>query len=441
VLFSPKRLPFLCADFIVALSMLLLLGRPSFAGAGANAEHFATSAVFSFVFTLTAFGIGFYDRFRRFEWFNIGRDLSIAALLAFLVGVSYVYLLQLHDFAAGSLLKAMIAAWLATVVLHVFLGALLRANPYRFTVAGSSSYLDELDALCRRSPRFGTLYSHVSWQRLCPNGQPPAADALHAAGVSEIVLTSDSLRDQEHVNLAIQLLRLKCRVVDETTFYLQVFERLPIETITRSWVLERGIARRQLITAAAKRTLDILLATATLIVLSPLFVLIALSIRLSSPGPSLFVQLRQGRNMIPFKMYKFRTMHMDLASPDGNGGFTKNGDERVIPICRLLRRLHLDELPQLWNVIRGQMSLVGPRPEALPFAERMTGLIPLYELRYLARPGLTGYAQINQGYAMDSVVDTKRKLSYDLYYLCHHSIWTDFDIMIRTLFVLARGAR
>jgi lipopolysaccharide/colanic/teichoic acid biosynthesis glycosyltransferase len=103
--------------------------------------------------------------------------------------------------------------------------------------------------------------------------------------------------------------------------------------------------------------------------------------------------------------------------------------------------LHLDELPQLLNVLKGDMSLVGPRPEAYEFAKRMSKALSLYELRYLARPGLTGYAQINQGYAMDSVEDTKLKLSYDLYYLCYHSLWVDLQIMLRTVFFLAKGAR
>jgi lipopolysaccharide/colanic/teichoic acid biosynthesis glycosyltransferase len=140
-------------------------------------------------------------------------------------------------------------------------------------------------------------------------------------------------------------------------------------------------------------------------------------------------------------MLKFRTMAHAPGDGAGARGFTQVGDQRVHRVGRLLRRTHLDELPQLLNILRGDMSLVGPRPESLEFAERMDRELPLYELRYLVRPGLTGHAQLKVGYALDTVEDTRRKLAYDLYYLCHYSMRLDIQIMLRTAFFLTRGAR
>jgi len=166
----------------------------------------------------------------------------------------------------------------------------------------------------------------------------------------------------------------------------------------------------------------------------------ALSIKLSSPGPILFTQMRQGRFFEPFRVFKFRTMRHE-GDGSAEGGFTRVGDTRVTAVGRILRRAHLDELPQLFNILRGEMSLVGPRPETLEFARKMDAELPLYELRYLVRPGLTGHAQLKQGYAMDTVLDTRTKLSYDLYYLCNYSIRMDLQLLLRTVLLLLRGSR
>jgi lipopolysaccharide/colanic/teichoic acid biosynthesis glycosyltransferase len=176
-----------------------------------------------------------------------------------------------------------------------------------------------------------------------------------------------------------------------------------------------------------------------LVLMSPILVAVALAVRLESKGPVLFVQERQGRFNRPFRIFKFRTMYHE---PHSTGQpVTRVGDPRVTPVGRVLRRLHLDELPQLLNILRGEMSLVGPRPEALEIARRMHAELPLYELRYLVRPGLTGHAQVKQGYAVDTVLDTQAKLAYDLYYLCNYSLRLDLQILLRTLFFLTRGAR
>ena len=208
---------------------------------------------------------------------------------------------------------------------------------------------------------------------------------------------------------------------------------VPADSITRHWV-ERHAKTDQW----SKRFVDIVIAGTSLVLLLPMMICIGVAIRLSSEGPALFRQYRQGRQLRPFRIYKFRTMRVEHSDEAGVAGFAGAGDPRVTGIGRLLRRSHLDELPQLINVVRGEMSLVGPRPEPLDFARRMAVEVPLYELRYLVRPGLTGYAQIRQGYAMDSVAATKVKLSLDIFYICHRSMWMDFAIMLRTPLHLMR---
>ena len=143
-----------------------------------------------------------------------------------------------------------------------------------------------------------------------------------------------------------------------------------------------------------------------------------------------------GKGGKPFIQYKFRSMWHD---PGRNGAsFTSRDDERVVPAARILRRFRLDELPQLWNVMKGDLSLVGPRPEQVEFVDRFNRTIPFYSQRHLIRPGITGWAQVNYGYA-DGEADTIQKLAYDLFYVKHMSPWLDLEILGRSFWTVLSG--
>jgi lipopolysaccharide/colanic/teichoic acid biosynthesis glycosyltransferase len=165
-------------------------------------------------------------------------------------------------------------------------------------------------------------------------------------------------------------------------------------------------------------------------------VAIACAVKLSSRGGVFFVQERQGRFGRPFRIFKFRTM--SVSNENAPSRFTSQVDARVTRVGRVLRKIHFDELPQLLNIFMGDMSIVGPRPEMIHFARMMQHAIPVYQLRYIMRPGLSGLAQINQGYAGDNVKETLEKLSYDLYYIKNHSFWMDLMIIVRTIFFIWR---
>jgi lipopolysaccharide/colanic/teichoic acid biosynthesis glycosyltransferase len=168
--------------------------------------------------------------------------------------------------------------------------------------------------------------------------------------------------------------------------------------------------------------------------LLPVLLVVAIIVRVTSPGPVLFVQQRVGRRGRVFRMIKFRTMHHGVSGPE----FTTTSDPRVTNIGHFLRRTRMDELPQLFNVLRGDMSWVGPRPEAFALHQKYVRDIPHFALRGIVRPGVTGWAQINQGYAHET--DAMRsKLEYDLYYLKHCSLWLDLVIVLRTFAVVVGG--
>ncbi len=179
-----------------------------------------------------------------------------------------------------------------------------------------------------------------------------------------------------------------------------------------------------------KRIMDIIGAGSAIIIFMPLMLLIALMIKLTSKGPVIFRQERVGLNSKKFVMYKFRTMKVQN-SEEEMVRWTRKGDPRVTPIGRILRRMSLDELPQLLNVLQGDMSLVGPRPERPYFVEKFRKEIPGYMEKHDVRPGLTGWAQIN-GYRGDTPID--KRVEYDRYYIENRTIWFDVKIIILTIF-------
>jgi len=184
-----------------------------------------------------------------------------------------------------------------------------------------------------------------------------------------------------------------------------------------------------------RRGLELLLTVLVMPILLPIIGVVALLVRLDSSGPIFFLQNRVGRRGRVFRMIKFRTMYHGAGGPS----FTATDDKRVTRVGAVLRRYRLDEVPQLVNVLRGDMSWVGPRPEALTLDEEYVRDIPHFALRGIVRPGVTGWAQINQGYAHEAE-EMRHKLEYDLYYLKHCSLWLDVMIVLRTFAVLIGGA-
>jgi lipopolysaccharide/colanic/teichoic acid biosynthesis glycosyltransferase len=183
-----------------------------------------------------------------------------------------------------------------------------------------------------------------------------------------------------------------------------------------------------------KGAVDFLLALVLLVLFAPVLLVSAVLVRLTSRGPAFYAQARLGRNGRPFTLYKVRSMTHNCERDSGPRWSTPN-DPRVTRVGRLLRKTHIDELPQLWNVLRGDMSLVGPRPERPEFIPVLAEAIPNYQDRLLVRPGVTGLAQVNLPADTD-LASVRRKLAYDLYYIRHLSLWLDLRLMLCTGFHL-----
>jgi sugar transferase (PEP-CTERM system associated) len=224
------------------------------------------------------------------------------------------------------------------------------------------------------------------------------------------------------------------RVEDATTTYERVTGKILIDDLRPSWLIFSDGFRVSRANRWAKRGIDLILAFTMAVVSVPAMVLTAIAIWLESGGPVLYCQERVGENGRTFTLCKFRSMHTD-AEKGGTPIWARDGDERITRVGRIIRTTRLDELPQLWNVIRGDMSFVGPRPERSFFVAELAKDIPFYQQRHAVKPGLTGWAQVKYRYG-SSREDAMEKLRYDLYYIKHLSVFFDLTIVFDTVKVV-----
>ena len=225
------------------------------------------------------------------------------------------------------------------------------------------------------------------------------------------------------------------------TVYEEYTGKIAVENLRPSWLIFSGGFKKTHLLRAGKRALDLVAAGIGLVVLSPIMLLTALAVRLSSSGPVLYHQRRVGQHGRLFTVHKFRSMRMDAEAGTG-AVWARSNDDRVTRVGRFLRRTRLDETPQLWNVLIGEMSLIGPRPERPEFVSQLSDSIPFYGLRHSVRPGLTGWAQVRYTYGA-SVEDALEKLQYDLFYIKHLTLAFDLFIIFLTMktVLLRRGAQ
>lgn len=260
------------------------------------------------------------------------------------------------------------------------------------------------------------------------------ADIVSRTGTELLIMGDRSMNSPELTRALFGLLDRRLKFMNIADFYELVIRRVPIGIIDESWFLENIDLKAKRPYEIFKRIADIVLSLAIILLTWPLWGVVALAIRLTSPGPAFFVQTRLGRFDQPFHMVKFRTMRTNgnTHSP------TRYNDPRVTRVGAFLRSTRIDELPQLLNILRGEMSFIGPRPERPELAVELERAIPFYRQRHLVKPGVTGWDQVGGEYHSPSVEDTYKKLQYDLYYLKNMSLFLDVSIMFKTILTILR---
>jgi sugar transferase (PEP-CTERM system associated) len=255
-----------------------------------------------------------------------------------------------------------------------------------------------------------------------------------------IVVAQEDRRKRLPMDLLLRCRMAGVRVVEAANLFEGLSGRIPLRDLRPSWLIFSGGFRKPPVLASFKRWGEAVVAAMLIALTAPLALLTALLVRLSSPGAVLYRQTRVGLDGKTFELLKWRTMRADAEKASGPVWATGDNDPRVTRLGRLMRKTRLDEVPQLWNVLRGDMGFVGPRPERPHFVARLREVIPFYDERHSVRPGITGWAQVKFPYG-STLEDAEEKLEYDLYYVKHMSLLLDLAIVLETakVMVLGRG--
>ncbi|TAK91087.1 MAG: TIGR03013 family PEP-CTERM/XrtA system glycosyltransferase [Burkholderiaceae bacterium] len=281
----------------------------------------------------------------------------------------------------------------------------------------------------------------VSSAKILPNGMG-IRQAVRQLNAHEIVAAISERRDGGlPVNELLKCKMRGLRVTDFSAFFERQSGQVLLDSLSPSWLIFGQGFRRDAWTAAAKRVFDIVASSLILLLMLPVLLITVLAIKLESPGSAFYSQVRVGRGGRNFVIYKLRSMCQN-AETSNKPQWAQKNDSRITRVGKFIRLTRIDELPQLINVLRGEMSIVGPRPERPFFVKQLTEKIPLYNARHSVKPGLTGWAQVRYSYGA-TIQDAREKLQYDLYYIKNQSIFLDLLILFQTVQVVlwARGAR
>jgi exopolysaccharide biosynthesis polyprenyl glycosylphosphotransferase len=290
-------------------------------------------------------------------------------------------------------------------------------------ILGKNKEAEELALAIKENPHLGYRFFNFL------DSKKDFIKELEKEKIEVLVLAENIFNNQSLINLLYQSLPLRLEIFDLSQFYEFVFEKVPVSAINQIWFLENLKERKKEFYEKTKRIVDFLLAFFLLFFTFPFWPLIILAIKLEDKGRVFYLQERVGKDKKIFKLIKFRSM---IEKAEKNGPqWAESEDQRVTKVGRFLRKTHLDEIPQLINILKGDIALVGPRPERPEFVHQLEKEIPHYHLRHIIKPGFTGWAQIKFRYAR-SVMDSFEKFQYDLFYIKNRSFFLDFRILLKT---------
>ncbi len=380
-----------------------------------------------------------------------GARVLVAISLGIIMLAVVDFIIPSDLFWRSTLLYSMGLAILVLVLDRLLLNSFLGSSAFRrrVLVLGAGDRAQRLRELGEKPETGFAIVAYIAMSddaRVVEEAIPRAAihdlgRFVENLGVSEVVL---ALQERRNALPLKDLLRIKTKGVhvnDFSSFIERETGRVDLDTINPSWLIfSDGFSSGRMLSSAVKRVFDITASIILLALTLPVIALFAVLVKLDSNGPAFFRQQRVGLFGQPFTLIKLRSMRTD-AEKDG-ARWAEENDPRITRLGRFIRKVRIDELPQTWSVLKGQMSFVGPRPEVPAFVESLEQEMPFYGERHMVKPGITGWAQINYPYAA-SVEDSRCKLEYDLYYAKNYTPFLDFVILLQTIRVILwpEGAR
>ncbi|MBM3256769.1 MAG: sugar transferase [Candidatus Liptonbacteria bacterium] len=421
------------ATLYISLVATLLIRHGAAFGPELYDRHLAPFSIIFALWILVFYTAGLYDIRRLRNSLEFFKTLSLALATNALLTVTLFYLVPFFGIAPKTNLFIFLGIFTVLEVTWRRFWNLYAAKgeaPNKVVLIGEGQSAREIEEIISHNPQLGySLVKHLP--PTLPTGVTPGflRESLAASG-GNLVVIDRKLKSIPTLNRELYaLLRTGVEVKDIPSFYESLFKKVPLQEIEEGWILE-NIADQTRFYDPLKRGFEFCAALFLFIALLPLEILLGLLVILTSRGPAIYKQVRVGKYGEEFTLYKFRTMRRDAErhGPQWSGP----QDARVTLVGKILRHTHLDELPQLWNILRGDLSFVGPRPERPEFVRDLKEKVAYYEIRLLVKPGVTGWAQIN--YRSDiTTEDVAEKIKYDIYYVKNRSPILDIAIVFRTL--------
>ncbi len=415
-------------------------------------DRIAELAIYTVMLEVAMIAVGVYGA-DALQSLRFATARLIVAVSLGVIGLSFLYfLIPGIGFWRSNLLYAMGASIAALVFLRILLGKALGSQAFkrRIVVLGAGPRAARLKTLARTPGAGFAVVGYVAMSeanRVIP--EAIARDAIYnladhvvLLNASEVVLALEERRNALPLKDLLRIKTTGVHVNDLSTFLERETGRVDLDSVNPSWLIfSDGFSSSRMLSAMFKRLFDIAASLTLLALMLPVILFTMIAIKLESRGPAFYRQRRVGLYGQGFDVIKLRSMRQD-AEVGGKAVWAEKDDPRITRVGRFIRKVRIDELPQCWNVLKGEMSFVGPRPERPTFVDDLETQLPYYAERHMVKPGLTGWAQINYPYGA-SIEDSRQKLEYDLYYAKNYSPFLDVLILLQTIRVVLfpEGAR
>ena len=429
--------------FVVALWSALFLRTGEMPDAKTVSAHILPFAILFAIWIVFYFIAGLYDTHASRAKSRIMNLLIGAQLVNSVIAIAFFYFIPYFGITPKIVLFIQLSLSLIAIVLWRIYGEPLFGLAKReqaILIGKKDAMLTLMDRINRNSHYYLRFEAFIDLESVPEHEfKKVFLETLRSSRATTIAL---DLRNAEVEPILPELYGLmfeNVRFVSVQKLYEEVFGRIPLALLDHNWLLENISLAPRFVYDILKRGMDIVFSITLLTVTLPLLPFVYIAIKLDDGGPVFLAQERVGKDTKIVRIWKVRSM----SAPKGDSGkWVTEGDDRITRVGKFLRKSRIDELPQLWNVLRGELSIIGPRPDILDLGKQLAATISYYHIRSTIKPGLSGWAQVNQELPPQSIEETRRRLEYDLYYIKHRSLVLDVNIALRTIKTLVmRGGK
>ncbi len=447
---SSRKLLLLLVDILIIilsinLAFIIRLKEPTISYLGLNKGLFTILLMLA-IFLTSFYIFDFYNTREKFRSIRFLANVIGSVILVSLISIGLFYVFP-YMIGRGVFLISLILIEILIVTWRLFYPSFFKLTlPTRkVLIVGKGKPAEVIYSLIRKNPEYKVIgiigdrsRKKGALEKKTLGNTLSLEKIVNDYDIDDIIVTTEPIRNKQLNKSLINCKMRGINIWDVPAFYEYFIDKLPVQYIKEHWFLfTHGFEKLgSNIYRRLKRAIDLVISSVVLIIAFPLGIIIALAIKLNSKGSIFFMQERVGENQKPFNLFKFRTMVSDAER--GVPMWAEENDPRVTNIGKIIRKTRLDELPQLINVIKGDMSLIGPRPEREFFVKKLTEKIPFYSLRFSVKPGLTGWAQVIYRYGA-SEEDALEKLQYELYYVKNMSLFLDIRILLKTIRIILFG--